>query len=366
MSRAGSALAFRELRQHVRDDAVAARPGKGERVAVGEVDLLREGLAKQAPGAEKARAHRGLWDGERRRGLLDGELFQRAQHEHDAKRIGQFVDLRLEQPARLRTQRRVLGLFGCGFVHVRLCDFTVGFRIAIQPYHFGAASALAQPRDGLVHHDAHEPGRKPRIAPETADRAIGEEIRLLHRVLGLGVVLEDAARHAVEPLVVAPHQERKSLGSSRPKRSDRQPPFFGRESERPTPYVYTIFPPSQPPTASRTNPDAESSSTAMRRQPSGAAGPALITSATAYTQTAHNITSICCVAVAAAGCASSIVMNSMSPVAAAGSAITSPAARHQKPACHQVAAPVHAASASHTSETDQSATGKWTTAGCSG
>src|SRR5207247_8864127 len=52
----GSDFVFVELRHHARDDAVAARSGESECVAVGEVDFLRERLAEQTPRAEEARA----------------------------------------------------------------------------------------------------------------------------------------------------------------------------------------------------------------------------------------------------------------------------------------------------------------------
>src|SRR5262245_3882964 len=68
----------------------------------------------------------------------------------------------------------------------------------------------------------------------------------------------------------------------------------------------------------------------------------------------------------AAGFASCSVANSIRPVIAAGTAITAPATRHQKPVCHHTAAPVHAPSTSHAQVTDQSAIGTCTRTGCSG
>src|SRR6266705_153526 len=124
-SRAGSFPAFFELRQHARDDAVAACSGKCECVAVGEVDFLRERLAQQAPRAEEARAHRRLRDAERDGGFLDGQLLQRAQHEHGPECAGQLVDLGLEQPARLCALGGAFRLLRYSFVHVSLHDLAV-------------------------------------------------------------------------------------------------------------------------------------------------------------------------------------------------------------------------------------------------
>src|SRR2546421_12359770 len=94
-------LGMSESPQYVFDDAVTALAGEGERVLAGEVDLLRERLAQEAAGAEKARAHGGGGNGEDRRRLLDRELLHRAQHEYRVVRLRQGVDLRLEEPAYL-------------------------------------------------------------------------------------------------------------------------------------------------------------------------------------------------------------------------------------------------------------------------
>src|SRR2546423_12831744 len=109
-SLAGTCPAFFELRHHARDDAVAARSGESECVAVGEVDFLRERLAQKAARAEETRAHGRLRDAERNGGFLDGELLQRAQHEYGPECVGQLVDFRLEQPARLCALGGAFGL----------------------------------------------------------------------------------------------------------------------------------------------------------------------------------------------------------------------------------------------------------------
>src|SRR5256885_15868133 len=101
-SRAGTCPAFFELRHYARDDAVAARSGESECVAVGEIDFLRERLAQKAPCAEETRALGRLRDAERSGGLLDGELLQLAQHEHGPKRVCQIVDFRFMLLRRLR------------------------------------------------------------------------------------------------------------------------------------------------------------------------------------------------------------------------------------------------------------------------
>jgi len=195
------------VRHHARDDAVAARPGESECVAVGDVDFLRERFAQQASRAEETRAHRRLRDAERNGGFLDGELLQRAQHEHGPERVGQFVDLRLEQPASLCAPRGVFGLLRQGLVHVPLHGFAVLSCFAAQLDDFSPAAALAQAGDGLVRDDADQPRGQLRVAAEGAHPPVREQIGFLHRVLGLGVVPQDAACRAVDHLVVPAHQQ---------------------------------------------------------------------------------------------------------------------------------------------------------------
>jgi hypothetical protein len=69
--------------------------------------------------------------------------------------------------------------------------------------HLGVTLALAQSRDRFVDDDAHEPCGKLRIATKACERAVGDHPGLLHRVLRLRVVAKNAARRAVELLVVA-------------------------------------------------------------------------------------------------------------------------------------------------------------------
>ena len=77
----------------------------------------------------------------------------------------------------------------------------------MQLHDFGAPGALARPGDGFVDDDPRQPGRQFGVAAELADRAPGLQVGFLQRVFGFGVVAQDAARGAVQQLVVAPHQQ---------------------------------------------------------------------------------------------------------------------------------------------------------------
>jgi hypothetical protein len=142
---------------------------------------------------------------ERRGDLVDRHFLDRAHQEHRAERVGQGVDLPLEHRARLGAHRRALGRLGGARVVVVRRLVEVG--AAIHPDHLRGPLALAPARDRLVDDDARQPGRELRVAAKAADRAVREQVSFLDCILGLGVVAENRARRAVEPLVVPPHHQ---------------------------------------------------------------------------------------------------------------------------------------------------------------
>jgi hypothetical protein len=76
-------------------------------------------------------------------------------------------------------------------------------------------STVGRRRQGaerLVCDDARQPGRETSLALETVEVGEGADIALLHCLLGIVRVPQDASREAVEPLVVAAHDGRESVG----------------------------------------------------------------------------------------------------------------------------------------------------------
>ena len=61
--------------------------------------------------------------------------------------------------------------------------------------------------DGFVDGDAREPRGQLRAAVELAQVRVGVDPGLLHDVFGLALVEHDGPRRAVEPLVVAAHED---------------------------------------------------------------------------------------------------------------------------------------------------------------
>jgi hypothetical protein len=94
----GDRLRRGEPGHHARHDALAALARECKGVAQSEVDLPGERVAQVATRPEKTCSYRRLGNAERSRGLLGRKLFQRTQDEHDAGRLGQRIDFRLEQP----------------------------------------------------------------------------------------------------------------------------------------------------------------------------------------------------------------------------------------------------------------------------
>jgi hypothetical protein len=61
--------------------------------------------------------------------------------------------------------------------------------------------------NGAIDRDARQPRREPGGAAELIEVRVGVDIRLLHHVLDVTIVAEDGANGAVQPLVVAAHQD---------------------------------------------------------------------------------------------------------------------------------------------------------------
>src|SRR5262249_15873987 len=60
--------------------------------------------------------------------------------------------------------------------------------------------------------NAREPGGNGRFAGKLVQVFVGADVGILDHVLGLAVVPKDCTRHAVKPLVVAPHDGLKKSG----------------------------------------------------------------------------------------------------------------------------------------------------------
>jgi hypothetical protein len=58
-----------------------------------------------------------------------------------------------------------------------------------------------------MHRDARQPGGEGGAPSKLVKVLIGAHIGILHYIFGLSVIVQDSARHPVEPLVVAPHDD---------------------------------------------------------------------------------------------------------------------------------------------------------------
>ena len=82
----------------------------------------------------------------------------------------------------------------------------LGFERALrQRGHLDAGPLAPQPAQRLVHRDPRQPGREAGIAAKAFQMREGADVSLLHDVLGLAVVAQDAAGEPVEPAVVRLH-----------------------------------------------------------------------------------------------------------------------------------------------------------------
>ena len=95
----------------------------------------------------------------------------------------------------------------------------------------GARADPAQPSERHVDRDPREPGAEPGVAAKAGEPGEGADIGLLHHVLGLGVVAQDAARHPEQqPVVAADEHADRALVAARgrarpaPRRQARRAP----------------------------------------------------------------------------------------------------------------------------------------------
>jgi hypothetical protein len=134
-------------------------------------------------------------------GFGGAEVFNVAEGDYDAVLLGESEDGLFEKLAGFsaggvffRAGRRG------GEVHGR-----VSVRVGV--IELRIAGAQAETGQGFVDGDASEPGGKQRASGELVEVLVGADVGVLHDVLGLGVVAEDGAGHAVEALVVAAHED---------------------------------------------------------------------------------------------------------------------------------------------------------------
>src|SRR5690606_3130746 len=99
--------------------------------------------------------------------------------------------------------------------------------------HFGDGSPAppAQPSERLVDDDPGKPGRQRRLTAEPVEMREGADIGLLHDVLRLVIVADDAARDPVELPVVRSDDQPALIAVARP-RPDHQLEI-GRQADRP-------------------------------------------------------------------------------------------------------------------------------------
>jgi hypothetical protein len=123
--------------------------------------------------------------------------------EDDAKGLGQLVDRVLDDMLdfalghglfRIVWHYREGKLNDLGFQHARR-----------QGAQIDARSLSAQSAQGLVHGNARQPGRKARVAAETAKIRKSPNVGFLDHILGLAIVAQNASGYPIKPAVVRCH-----------------------------------------------------------------------------------------------------------------------------------------------------------------
>ena len=136
------------------------------------------------------------------RRLLDGQLLDLAQHEHDAKPFRQIVDQSVKNIAHFAPPRFDLRIGG----QAREEDeSSLAGLVEIYGVEADGRPPFTFPAQSLVDGDAGQPCCERGLAAEVGEVGEGPQIRFLNRVLGFHVVAQDAARRPVQALIVALH-----------------------------------------------------------------------------------------------------------------------------------------------------------------
>src|SRR6185312_9764611 len=182
-------------------DAAATRILEGKHVFEDRADLRLERGAQLAAGAVQPRLHGFGKNAQHRRGFLDAHLLDRARQQDEAELLGQAVDRFFEEAADLALRQRPLGI-GVRAVLRQLHRFGARNSALADCVPIDGWAAPAQPRQRLVDDDARQPGADARLAAKSAQLRECLEIGVLKRVLGLGIVAQNAARDAIEAAIV--------------------------------------------------------------------------------------------------------------------------------------------------------------------
>src|SRR5688572_15215356 len=207
--------------ENPRNDAIAAIAEELEAaVRLAGERRAELGLQQQA-GAMRPSLHRGDRNAEIPRGLPEGHALDFPQHEHRAEGQWQGHDRAFEDvecfralDAKFRIPERALrrNAFD-GRRRLRIGDRQFRLEHERRP----AGAARPQAVDGLVRHDAREPGAKPRPAGKARAFLESPEVAVLEHVLRVGRVTDQAQREPVQALVVLAHDrfERIRVGGYR-------------------------------------------------------------------------------------------------------------------------------------------------------
>ena len=143
------------------------------------------------------------------RGFLDAHLLDVAHHEHRAVVDRQLVDPALEDAAQLGAQRRRGRGLGLVVAHLVLRAVVRG--LGLEGRDDAVTLAAPELHQRPVHDNPGQPGGDLRVAAEVVHVAVGVQIRVLQRVLGVGVVVEDGPSDAKQPSIVLAHQRLERL-----------------------------------------------------------------------------------------------------------------------------------------------------------
>ena len=135
-------------------------------------------------------------------GLFHIHALDDAGDEDETKRLRQFVDGMLDDGLNFTLGHGFFRIGGGGEGELDDLGFERALRQRVQ-LHGGPPAA--QPAQRLVHGDPRQPCRQAGIAAKAFQMREGANVGLLHHILGLAVVAQDAAGKAIEPAVIRLH-----------------------------------------------------------------------------------------------------------------------------------------------------------------
>ena len=198
---------------HLRNNAIATCTEKWKCAGDGFVERVLERFAKLEFGAVETGFDGVLWNVEQRGGLFDAACFNFPQHKNSPKLLRQLRYGNFKESSDFFVRRGLDRVYAARRVARErndVGDFGQGDLLRIEGIEGWCASLFAEAAISFVEDNAREPCFQIRIVAELFQVLVCVDVRVLHCVFGVLIIVEHTTRHSEEALIAATHDVPKS------------------------------------------------------------------------------------------------------------------------------------------------------------